>query len=75
MTTVRSNHQTKNAQFLCDTGAAWLCPQKDLSVEKLSELLKNTERKTTIDMGFRAKKLAKTDATEKMVFICEGNYK
>ena len=69
------DHQTKNAQFLCDTGAAWLCPQKDLSVEKLSELLKNTERKTTIDMGFRAKKFAKTDATEKMVFICEGNYK
>lgn len=33
------DHQTANATVLADAGAAWLCPQRDLTAERLSTLV------------------------------------
>ncbi len=66
------DHQTKNARFLSDFGAAWLLPQEQLTVEILANLLQNTERFMTISRGHLAHKMRKTNATEELVQICEG---
>ena len=36
------DHQTGNAEFLSDAGAAWLMQQKDLTAEKLAALVGRT---------------------------------
>jgi UDP-N-acetylglucosamine--N-acetylmuramyl-(pentapeptide) pyrophosphoryl-undecaprenol N-acetylglucosamine transferase len=65
------DHQTSNAQFLSNSGAAWLLPQAQLTVDVLSNLLQNTERIETISRGHMAKKMQKPNATEELVHLCE----
>jgi len=65
------DHQTTNARFLVDQGAGQLLQQKDLTPEKLAQLLQKTERSTLMAWALQAKKLEKTDATEKVVAACE----
>lgn len=65
------DHQTTNARFLADAGAAWLCPQPQLTPAWLADLLQNTERKTLMEIAEKAKKLQKTEATQAMVAACE----
>lgn len=65
------DHQTHNARFLADAGAAWLVPQAQLTPEFLSDMLQNTERSTLILRGLEAKKLQKTEATQAVVAACE----
>jgi UDP-N-acetylglucosamine--N-acetylmuramyl-(pentapeptide) pyrophosphoryl-undecaprenol N-acetylglucosamine transferase len=64
------DHQTHNARFLSDQGAAILLPQKELSAEKLVELLRELSREKLSMMGQAARKLAKPEATESVVGIC-----
>jgi len=65
------DHQTTNARFLVDQGAGQLLQQKDLTPEKLAQLLQKTERSTLMAWALQAKKLEKTDATEQVVAACE----
>ena len=65
------DHQTRNARFLSDQGAAWLLPQSELTPEKLSEMLQKTERSTLLKKAQQAQTLAKTDATAQVVLACE----
>ncbi len=66
------DHQTYNARFLSDHGAAVLLPQKELSAEKLAQLLREFNREKLLAMAQAARSLAKPDATEQVAQICMG---
>lgn len=66
------DHQTHNAQFLVNNGAGWLVAQRDLTAEKLADMLQKTERDTLVMHGLQAKKMQKTEATARMVAACEA---
>ena len=65
------DHQTTNAKFLVDQGGGCLIQQRDLTPEKLAQLLQKTERFTLVSYGLGAKKMQKIDATARMVAACE----
>lgn len=66
------DHQTKNAGFMVESGAAELMPQQEFTAsalnKKLKEMIENTEIMT--NMAQAARKLARPDATEKVVSYC-----
>ena len=66
------DHQTGNAQFLSEAGAAWLIQQKDLTAEKLAELVGSLDRASLAAMSGKARALAKPDATAHVADICEA---
>jgi len=66
------DHQTGNAEFLSDAGAAWLIQQKDLTAEKLATLIGGLDRATLAAMSGKALKLGKPDATQQVADICEA---
>ena len=66
------DHQTGNAEFLSLAGAAWLIQQKDLSAEKLAELIEGLDRSALAAMSEKAVALAKPDATRQVADICEA---
>ena len=65
------DHQTTNAKFLVDAGAGWLIQQRDLTREKLAEMLKGLDRAALLERAIAAKKMQKTQATEEIVAACE----
>ncbi len=65
------DHQTHNARFLVDQGAAWLLTQPNLTPQVLADLLQKTERHALIRRGLKAKTLQKIHATEAVVAACE----
>ncbi len=65
------DHQTHNARFLVDQGAAWLISQRELTASSLAELLQKTERSRLLLLGLAAKKMQKTHATDEVVAACE----
>jgi len=64
------DHQTSNAKFLSDKGAAVLIPQSELTSEKLAELLMGFTREKLSDMAEKARQLAKPDATRIVAEAC-----
>ena len=66
------DHQTTNAKFLVDQGGGWLIQQRDLTPEKLAQMLQKTERSALVLCGLQAKKMQKTEATARMVAACEA---
>lgn len=66
------NHQTHNARFLVDEGAAWLIPQEQLSPESLAQWLGGLDRAALLERATRARALAKLQATEELVRACEA---
>ncbi|WP_018076805.1 undecaprenyldiphospho-muramoylpentapeptide beta-N-acetylglucosaminyltransferase [Thiobacillus denitrificans] len=66
------DHQTGNAEFLYDAGAAWLVQQKELTAEKLATLIGGLDRATLAAMSDKAMKLARPDATRQVADICEA---
>jgi UDP-N-acetylglucosamine--N-acetylmuramyl-(pentapeptide) pyrophosphoryl-undecaprenol N-acetylglucosamine transferase len=66
------DHQTGNAEFLSDAGAAWLMQQKDLTAEKLAALIAGLDRGQLAAMAGKARALAKPDATARVADICEA---
>ena len=66
------DHQTGNAQFLSEAGAAWLVQQKDLTPEALYELLTTMTWEKLAEMSAKARALAKPDATARIADICEA---
>ncbi|MCY1164475.1 MAG: undecaprenyldiphospho-muramoylpentapeptide beta-N-acetylglucosaminyltransferase [Pseudomonadota bacterium] len=65
------DHQTANASFLVDQGGGWLEQQRDLTPEKLAGMLQKTERAALMNRALQAKKMQKTEATDRVVAACE----
>ncbi|HTH93788.1 MAG TPA: undecaprenyldiphospho-muramoylpentapeptide beta-N-acetylglucosaminyltransferase [Rhodocyclaceae bacterium] len=63
------DHQTTNARFLANAGAAILLPQSELSPEKLS-LIRHLSRAQLLQMAERARDLARPDAAKTVAKIC-----
>ena len=66
------DHQTHNARFLSEHGAAVLLPQKELSAEKLAQLLREFSRGKLLAMAQAARSLAKPDATQQVAQVCSS---
>ncbi len=64
------DHQTHNARFLVDAGAAWLEAQAGLTPDKLALLLQGLDRAQLQAMAEKARAVAKTGATEAVVGAC-----
>ncbi len=64
------DHQTHNARFLVDAGAAWLEPQAGLTPEKLAALLMGLDRARLLAMATKARAVARTGAVDAVVGAC-----
>jgi UDP-N-acetylglucosamine--N-acetylmuramyl-(pentapeptide) pyrophosphoryl-undecaprenol N-acetylglucosamine transferase len=64
------DHQTANARFLADKGAAILLPQPQLTPEKLAALIGALDRKALLAMAERARTLGKPDAARIVADRC-----
>ena len=64
------DHQTANAHFLADQGAAILLPQADLTPEKLAALLRTLDRPRLLEMARKARALGKPDAARIVAERC-----
>ncbi len=64
------DHQTANAKYLVDAGAAVLIQQSKLTAEKLAELLRELDAEKVKDMGSLAKKIAMPKATKMVADQC-----
>jgi UDP-N-acetylglucosamine--N-acetylmuramyl-(pentapeptide) pyrophosphoryl-undecaprenol N-acetylglucosamine transferase len=64
------DHQTHNARFLADAGAAVLVQQRDLSPRRLADLLLELTRDKLLEMATRARALAKIDAARSVAAVC-----
>jgi len=64
------DHQTANARFLADQGAAILVPQKEMSAEKLAALIGSLDRVKLLDMANKARALGKPDAARLVAHRC-----
>jgi UDP-N-acetylglucosamine--N-acetylmuramyl-(pentapeptide) pyrophosphoryl-undecaprenol N-acetylglucosamine transferase len=66
------DHQTGNARYLADAGAAVLVPQPELTVERLAELLAGygADRHALLEMAARARGLARPDAARQVAGFC-----
>ncbi len=66
------DHQTHNAHFLSDVGAAVLLPQKELSAAWLAQWLVNITREQLLTMAISARSLGKADATRQVAQACQA---
>jgi UDP-N-acetylglucosamine--N-acetylmuramyl-(pentapeptide) pyrophosphoryl-undecaprenol N-acetylglucosamine transferase len=69
--TAVDDHQTLNAQFLVNRGAAQSMAQSELTAERLSQWLRHLKKSDLISMAAAARLAAKKDATQTVVQICE----
>ncbi len=65
------DHQTTNARFLSDAGAAWLVPQAQLQAGDLAERLQHVSREELLRMAQAAYAQRKVQAVDEMVQACE----
>jgi UDP-N-acetylglucosamine--N-acetylmuramyl-(pentapeptide) pyrophosphoryl-undecaprenol N-acetylglucosamine transferase len=64
------DHQTANARFLADQGAAVLLPQSELTPQRLAQLLRSLERPRLAEMARKARALGKPDAARVVAERC-----
>ena len=64
------DHQTANARFLAERGAAVLLPQSDLLPGRLAALLGSLERAQLLAMAEKARALGKPEATREVAEAC-----
>ena len=64
------DHQTYNAKYLSDAGAAQLIQQTEFNVQKATEILSSLTRENCLAMAIKAKALAKPEATSSVAKIC-----
>ena len=64
------DHQTANARFLADRGAALLIPQTELTAGRLAELLTTLDRGRLLAMAQAARAAGKPDATAAVANVC-----
>jgi UDP-N-acetylglucosamine--N-acetylmuramyl-(pentapeptide) pyrophosphoryl-undecaprenol N-acetylglucosamine transferase len=63
------DHQTANARFLSEAGAAVLLPQSEMTPEKLAEQLRDLLRQRLLAMANAARVLARPEATREVANI------
>jgi len=64
------DHQSANARFLSDAGAALLVQQGDLTPQALADTLQSLSREQCLAMARKARGRAKPDATENVAKAC-----
>jgi UDP-N-acetylglucosamine--N-acetylmuramyl-(pentapeptide) pyrophosphoryl-undecaprenol N-acetylglucosamine transferase len=64
------DHQTANARFLADAGAAILLPQSDMSAERLAQLIRSLDRDRLLEMAGKARALGRPDAARTVAQRC-----
>lgn len=64
------DHQTTNAKFLSEAGAAVLLPQSELTPHKLAQLLREFNHAKLLVMADKARALAKPEATRRVAQVC-----
>lgn len=64
------DHQTTNAAYLAEAGAAMVVQQKELSVDKLAKILGELNREQCLQMAKNARNLGKPEATADVAAIC-----
>jgi UDP-N-acetylglucosamine--N-acetylmuramyl-(pentapeptide) pyrophosphoryl-undecaprenol N-acetylglucosamine transferase len=64
------DHQTANARFLADKGAAILVSQREMTPEKLAALIGSLDRPSLLDMASKARALGKPDAARVVARRC-----
>lgn len=67
------DHQTKNASYLVDAGAAVLLPQTELTCEKLTSTISEfmNDRSSVLSMAQAAYSVRQIDAVEQVIKHCE----
>ncbi len=65
------DHQTANAKFLSEAGAAVLLPQEALAPRRLADIIEGISREKALQMAFCARKLAQPDAAIKVAGVCK----
>lgn len=65
------DHQTHNARFLSECGAAVLLPQAELNAEKLAQMLGELDREKLLAMAQQARAVAKADAAQAVANVCK----
>jgi UDP-N-acetylglucosamine--N-acetylmuramyl-(pentapeptide) pyrophosphoryl-undecaprenol N-acetylglucosamine transferase len=66
------DHQTGNARFLAESGAAILIRQQDLTPSGLGSLLSQLTREALATMAVKARSLGKPDAATTVADVCES---
>lgn len=64
------DHQTHNARFLSERGAAVLLPQTELNAEGLAQQLRDLTREKLLAMAQQARAVAKPDAAQRVAQAC-----
>jgi UDP-N-acetylglucosamine--N-acetylmuramyl-(pentapeptide) pyrophosphoryl-undecaprenol N-acetylglucosamine transferase len=64
------DHQTANARFLSERGAALLIQQRDLTPQKLAQMIQGLDRRQLLDMAQKARVLGKADAARVVAQRC-----
>ena len=64
------DHQTRNARFLAERGAAVVIPQHELTPERLSQFLAEFTREKLLAMAQAARGAGKPDATRAVAEAC-----
>lgn len=64
------DHQTINARFLADRGAALLVPQAELTAERLANILSECTRERLLAMGQAARSAGRPEATHSVAQVC-----
>jgi UDP-N-acetylglucosamine--N-acetylmuramyl-(pentapeptide) pyrophosphoryl-undecaprenol N-acetylglucosamine transferase len=64
------DHQTANARFLADQGAALLLPQARLTPESLAQALRSLDRPRLLEMARKARALGKPGAARLVADRC-----
>jgi UDP-N-acetylglucosamine--N-acetylmuramyl-(pentapeptide) pyrophosphoryl-undecaprenol N-acetylglucosamine transferase len=64
------DHQTTNARYLADAGAAILVQQRDVTAESLAATLRGLTRDRLLDMADKARALGKPGATRAVAEAC-----
>jgi UDP-N-acetylglucosamine--N-acetylmuramyl-(pentapeptide) pyrophosphoryl-undecaprenol N-acetylglucosamine transferase len=65
------DHQTINARFLADRGAALLIPQRELTAERLADALSGLTRERLLAMAQAARTAGKPEATRAVAQVCK----
>lgn len=66
------DHQTANARFLVDGGAAELMPQSELSPAGLADRLQKLDRATLLERACKARALARPEAAKAVADVCQA---
>lgn len=64
------DHQTANARFLSDEGAAWIQQQSSLTAEWLADWLSMRTRPELMKVAIQARKKARPDSARQIADIC-----